>query len=175
MESYLHQDIKHDLYWSLVQDGYSVCMEKTIHGRYKPDLLVDIGGNTLAVEIQKSYIPPETIYRRMLAHTAAGAYTLWLIPETVLATLLHRKKWCELIQQLQYGIIFIPDKGSYIKPARLDFLGKSKRKFIDYYDRSIEINELSLEINVIFRLNTVVWKPWWLEHYLDLSELASYV
>lgn len=167
MESYSHLDLKHDLFWLLRQDGYDVEIEKAILGKYKPDLLVKTKNNQIAIEIQKSPLSVITLIKRMQAHTEANAHTLWLIPQEVLETLIHRKKWCELIQQIQFGLLFILTKECRIFPARLDRLGCGNRRFVDYWPESILIDEVQCVFNPMYGINICTWNEWWLEGYVE--------
>jgi len=168
MESAAHLSIKNHLYWALVREGYTVQIEKSIYHRYQPDLIVEVNDKKVAIEIQKSPLPPNAMLKRMAAHTESGAYTLWLIPKESLETILYSRKWCELIQQLQNGIIFLPTETSKILPARIDLEFESSRKFIDYFDIPVDIEDIIFEKNTIYGLNVAGWPEWWLQGYQDL-------
>jgi len=171
MESIEHLTIKKSLYDSLHKKGFKVTLEPNVL-KSKPDIMIDnVCGNKLAIEIQKNYISVNTILSRMKNHTEAGAYTLWLIPESILLKLIYNKKWCDIIQKLQNGFVFLPYSEGRILPARIDvFLGK-KKKYIDYYHTPIEINELTFENNCGY--NLTYWKEWWLEGYMEILELGE--
>lgn len=168
MESSLHLAIKNNLYWSLVRDGYIVHMEKMLGGKCQPDLLLEINDKLIAVEIQKSPISPIPLLKRMARHTEAGAYTLWLIPKEILDTISYRRRWCELIQKLQNGVVFLPTGSSKIQPARIDLLYGGTRKYIDCYESSVDIDEVLFEKNDVFNFNVAGWPEWWIERDLDL-------
>jgi competence CoiA-like predicted nuclease len=168
MESLAHLKIKQDLYWALVKNGYNVEMEKILTNRYQPDLTIKVNNKTVAVEIQKSPIGCKTLFNRMQSHTKAGAHTLWLIPEDILCSIIYKKKWCELIQRIQYGMVFIPKNDCRIQPARIENYFNSKKRYIDYYESMVEIDDLIMEHNPENNLNITVWHEWWLESYLEI-------
>ena len=71
-ESFIHADFKSDLYWSIVSEDDYAEVEKGI-GRTRTDVMTEINGHTVAVEIQHTRIPIKSIIRRMREHTEIGA------------------------------------------------------------------------------------------------------
>lgn len=173
MESIIHADIKHDLYISLLKKGYSVEKEKKLSRTSRPDLTLILNKKLIAIEIQNSCISPFKILAKMKSHTLAGAYTLWLISPQIACKFLRRKKWCELIQKLSNGHIFIATSSLEIIPARIDYLYGSTNKFINYYENPVEIDELFFECNDL-GLNVMSWENWWIEEYLEFFDLYNY-
>jgi competence CoiA-like predicted nuclease len=149
-------------------------MEKKIGKGSIPDLTLELDNKIIAIEIQRSPLPPQTILKRMKAHTKAGAYTLWLLDEDMLKTFIKKKKWCEFIQKVSNGYIFIPTMSTEIIPARIDYLYGSTKKFINYSEERIEFDELIFDRNDILGLNIMVWRDWWLENYIDWLDLYNY-
>jgi len=171
MESVEHYTIKKNMYDSLIKKGFSAYMETPL-ANCKPDILVkNVCDKNLAIEIQKNPIPTKTILNRMKYHTESGAYTLWLIPESVLMTLVYRKKWCELIQKFQNGVVFLPYSDGKILPARIDLFLQGKKKTIEYSDKPIEITELLFE--TAYGVNLAYVNEWWLENYLEMIDIIE--
>jgi len=183
-ESFIHSDAKIDLYWSLLQDDDEVYaeVEKGI-GRTRTDVLTEVDGNLVAIEIQSTRIPLKSILRRMSEHTEIGAHTLWLVtPEALLYDAKVRNlNWVRFIQQLQGGMIFLPStvKPEQIIPARIDNtllfqrdkIVVGKRKFLEKRE-PINLTALRFEKESYFGLNTATWNEWWIERDLELSTLV---
>ena len=173
MESCAHFNLKNQLYAAIKERGFSATMETNIDSS-RPDILIhNIKGNKLAVEIQKSALSPSVILNRMEIHTNAGAHTLWLIPEDVLANILYHRIWCELIQKLQYGFVFIPIEGGGILPAHIDCYYGMQEKYIDKCESPLELEDLLFETNPETRLNTTHWKEWWLASYIEIDDIMT--
>ena len=172
MESLLHLTLKNQIYEELKSRGLPVRMEAVV-ARSRPDLLTEINGKKLAIEIQHSALTPRSILYRMGEHTAQGAHTLWLIPEPVLETILYHRSWCELIQRLQYGFVFIPIQGCQILPAHIDVLYGTKIKYIDRSPTPIWIEDILFEKNPETGLNTTYWNEWWIDGYLDVNDILA--
>lgn len=171
MESTEHLRIKNEICAVLVQDGFSPSIESYLLN-VKPDLTVVINGTKIAIEVQKSQTTVKTILKRMKAHTSQDAHTLWVIPENILTKIIYRKKWVDVIQKLQSGIVFIPEGGK-IRPARVDLLLGLKNKYLDKYETIVNIPDLIFEKNIEYELNVVTHKEWWIESYLELEEITS--
>lgn len=172
MESLLHSNLKNQIYEGLISRGFPARRESAI-AKSRPDILVEINGNKLAIEIQTTALSPRSILYRMGEHTDQGAHTLWLIPEQVLGTILYHRSWCELIQRLQYGFVFIPTEGCQIIPAHIDVLYGTKIKFIDKSPVPIGFEDVLLERNPETGLNTTYWDEWWLDGYLELNDIMA--
>jgi len=170
MESKEHLEIKNEIYAALIKDGFAPSLESYLLN-VKPDITVDVNGTKLAIEVQKSQTTIKTILKRMKAHTSEGAHTLWIIPESILNKIIYHKKWVEVIQKIQSGIVFIPEDGK-IRPARVDLLLGLKNKYLDKYENTVEISDLIFEKNIEYDLNVVTYKEWWIESYLELAEMV---
>jgi len=176
-ESYKHLDIKTDLYFSLLGDDQYADIEKTV-GRTRTDVLAEINGHTVAIEIQYTPIPIKSIVRRMQEHTAEGHHTLWLIPEETLvqAGRVRNLNWVAFIQRLQEGCLFLPDTDSRkVIPARVDnslIFSKGeiiagKRKILDKIE-AIDLGDLDFKVGE-FGLNVVTYSSW-LDSYGEILE-----
>ena len=171
MESIEHLAIKKSMCDSLNKKGFNARMEAPILN-CKPDIFVEnVCNKKLAIEVQKNPIPIKTIINRMKSHTKAGLHTLWLIPESVLLTLIFRKKWCELIQTYQNGVVFLPYSDGKILPARIDLFFQEKKKTIDYYEKPIEISDLLFD--TAYGVNVTYVEEWWLANYMELYDIVS--
>ena len=171
MESIEHYTIKKNLYDSLVKKGFYAYLEIPLP-KCKPDILVEnVCGKKLAIEIQRNSIPHKTMLDRMKSHTENGAYTLWLIPESVLMTILYKRKWCELIQRYQNGVVFLPYSDGKILPARIDLFFEGKKKAIEYRNEPIEITDLLFE--TAYGVNLTYVNEWWLENYLEMVDIMQ--
>lgn len=175
-ESFAHADFKSDLYWSIVGEDEYAEVEKSI-GRTRTDVITEINGHTVAIEIQHTRIPIKSILRRMREHTEIGAHTLWLITPDALIYDEERCRnlnWVMFIQRLQ-GQIFLPSDQQTIVPARVDNqlifhkddIIAGKRKFLDQKD-PIELTNLKFEKNETYGVNVTVYDDWWTESYLEL-------
>lgn len=174
-ESYIHSDTKIDLYWSLIQDDFYAYPEKSI-GRTRTDILTDVNGYSVAIEIQHTRIPLKSILRRMREHAEIGAYTLWLITPDALVygERVRNLNWVMFIQQLQGGMIFLPSVNQMVIPARVDNtlmfykdeIVAGKRKFLDQQS-PIEISELKFEKNEGLGVNVATWDEWWIAAGVD--------
>jgi competence CoiA-like predicted nuclease len=173
-ESFTHADTKADLFWSLLQEEDSYAeIEKGI-GRTRTDVLTEVKGHTLAIEIQHTRIPIPSIIRRMREHTEIGAYTLWLITPDALVhgERVRNLNWVMFIQQLQGGMIFLPSDAQSVIPARVDNtleifkneIVAGSRKFLDRRE-PIELADLTFEKGYL-ELNTVTFDEWWIENSL---------
>lgn len=174
-ESFVHADFKSAIYYSKIEDDDYAEMEKPI-GRTRTDVLTDINGKTVAIEIQHTRIPIKSIVRRMKEHTAEGFYTLWLITKDALVhnDVCRNMNWIKFIQEVHNGIIFIPYKNQTIIPARIahqlkfdNYKVMSGRKlFLNLYD-PIELSQLDfIQVN---GLNSVTYNDeWWSSEYVDL-------
>jgi competence CoiA-like predicted nuclease len=177
-ESYTHLDFKQDLYFSILENEMYVEVEKIV-GNARTDVITEVKGHTLAIEIQHTCITIPNILRRMRAHTKNGAHTLWLITPTALyrAGKLRHLKWVMFIQQIQGGMIFLPTGlGQTIIPARIDNTLKFEEGEIlagtkKYLDKGvpIEIEELQFDRCDQYNINIVTHDEWWLENYLLLD------
>ena len=172
MESLLHSNLKTQIYAGLQSRGFPVRMETAV-AKSRPDLLTEIDGKKLAIEIQHSALTPRSILYRMNEHTKHGAHTLWLIPEQVLESILYHRSWCELIQRLQYGFVFIPSQGCQILPAHIDILYGTKIKYIDRAPAPIGIEDVLFEKNPETGLNTTYWNEWWIDGYIELNDIMA--
>ena len=171
-ESFTHADTKADLYWSLLQEDSCAEIEKGI-GRTRTDVLTEVKGHTLAIEIQHTRIPIPSIIRRMREHTEIGAHTLWLITPDALVhgERVRNLNWVMFIQQLQGGMIFLPSDAQSVIPARVDNTLKyfkneivaGRRKFLDQRE-PIELADLTFESKGYLGLNTVTFNEWWIEN-----------
>jgi hypothetical protein len=175
MESLNHLDAKIDLYSLLLENDRYAQVEKSV-GSSRPDILTEIKGFTVAVEIQYSPISTKTILHRMREHTISGAYTLWLLRESTIQAELYARnlKWVKFIQHLQNGVLFLVNSCGQITPARIDnsiSYGNNKilagRKILDT-SSPIELDEIEFCYNDMFDLNTTTCEPWWIENYLEL-------
>ena len=166
--------MKYDLYWTLIEAGIYVDMEKII-GSTRTDILAEINGHILAIEIQNTPIPIKSIIRRMREHYVYGAYTLWLINEDLIQPKKYPRnlKWLNFIQAIQNGVLFLPTGTSKIIPARIDnsLILKSNRIVVDkkflLKTSPIELDELQFEKNYA-GLNTVTVDEWWLRAYAEI-------
>jgi competence CoiA-like predicted nuclease len=174
LESIIHSDLKNDLYISLLRNGYSVEIEKKLGRDNIPDITLELNRKIIAIEIQRSPLPPKAILKKMKAHTRAGAYTLWLLDPNMLQTFIRRKKWCEVIQEVSNGYIFIPTMSTEIIPARIDYLLGSNKKFVNFSDERIDFDELVFDHNDRYGLNIMVWRDWWLDNYVDWLDIYSH-
>lgn len=173
-ESYIHADYKTDLYWDIFSDDTYAEVEKKI-GHTRTDVLTEVCGHLLAIEIQYTAISIKSILRRMMEHTIAGAHTLWLIaPEAFQnGQKIRSLNWVFFIQALQDGIIFMPGEHKTIIPARIDnsllfkdITLEAGQKVIDT-QTPIELEQLKFNKNSMFELNTVTYDEWWVDAYLD--------
>jgi hypothetical protein len=176
MESLNHLDTKIDLYSLLLENDRYAQVEKCI-GSSRPDILTELNGFTVAVEIQCSPISTKAILGRMRKHTDHGAYTLWLLQENTIQTEIYAKnlKWINFIQHIQSGVLFLINPSGHITPARIDnsisYSSNNEivtgRKVLDT-SLPIELNEIQFNYNDQFSLNITTYEPWWIESYLDL-------
>lgn len=175
MESFNHMDTKFDIYSQLLQNEIYARVEKGI-GKARPDILTEINGYKIAIEVQQSPSTTEIILKRMREHTDNGYHTLWLIDESVINSQKYVKnlKWVNFIQYLQNGVLFVLDAGKNILPARIDNSiifknGKisTGRKILDT-TAAIEFREIIFGYNDMFSLNISTYDPWWIDNYLDL-------
>lgn len=174
MESYRHLDLKHDLYWDLIQDDKYAEIEKVI-GHTRTDLITEIEDHLIAVEIQYSPISIKAILHRMREHTTKGASTLWLFPEEILTlgSTVRNLKWVKFIQHIQLGVIFLL-KNHQIIPARidnsvvyqLDTFITGKEKILDQ-QQPINFEDLSFKKNEDYGINITTVEEWWLDTYID--------
>jgi len=173
-ESYIHADYKTDLYWDIFSDEEYVEVEKKI-GHTRTDVLTEVCGHLLAIEVQYTAIPIKSILRRMMEHTIAGAHTLWLIaPEAFQnGQRIRSLNWVFFIQAIQGGMIFLPGEAKTVVPARIDnslifkdfSLGVGS-KILDQQN-PIEFEQLKFNKNSMLNLNTVTYDEWWVDAYLD--------
>lgn len=93
-----------------MEDDDYVEVEKTI-GRTRTDILTDVNGKTVAIEIQHTRISLPAITKRMEEHTSKGFYTLWLITPDALKNkeTCRNLNWVKLIQKI-HNVIFLPYK-----------------------------------------------------------------
>jgi competence CoiA-like predicted nuclease len=173
-ESFTHADTKADLYWSLLQEDDSTYteIEKGI-GRTRTDVLTEVKGRTLAIEIQHTRIPIPSIIRRMREHTEIGAHTLWIItPDAIVKEdKVRNLNWVMFIQKMQGGMIFLPGDAQTVIPARVDNtlifhkneIVAGSRKFLDHRE-PIELADLTFETKGYLGLNTVTFEEWWIEN-----------
>ena len=175
MESLNHKDMKFDIYAQLLQSEVYATIEKGV-GNARPDILTEIKGYKIAIEVQQSSSTTEIILKRMREHTDNGYHTLWLIDESVINSQEYVKnlKWVNFIQHIQNGVLFVLDAGKNIVPARIDNSimfknGKiaTGRKILDT-TTAIEFEEIIFGYNNIYALNISTYDPWWINNYLDL-------
>jgi hypothetical protein len=166
-ESFTHQDIKADLYWTLAQEGFAQ-VEKNI-GRTRTDVLTHVGDYPVAIEIQHTRLSMKSVIHRMYQHTQEGFHTLWLFtPELLMYNENYARnlKWVFFIQMLQGGMIFMPSESQEIIPARVDnslvVAGDTLvagRKILDKKD-PIDLEDLNFETNYGFNITTCKKLEW---------------
>jgi len=167
-ESNVHADIKNDVLWLFLSQESFAETEKKIGGN-RTDVCVEVCGFPLAIEVQKSYISPEAVLYRMREHTKKGYHTIWIFPDERIT------RWKLFIQKIQNGVVFFYQQGQ-IRPARMDNVVEFRRneiiatdkKYVDYYERGVDFDELIFEEDDLYNLKTVSFDPWWVETYLDL-------
>jgi len=174
-ESTTHANYKTDLYWDILSEDTYADVEKNI-GHTRTDVLTEVDGHLLAIEIQYTAIPIKSILRRMVEHTLAGAHTLWLIAPEALQNgqKVRSLNWVFFIQALQNGLIFLPGDDKMIIPARVDnslifkdFEIAAGAKVLETHD-PITLDQLKFSKNDMFELNVVTFDEWeWLEAYLN--------
>lgn len=176
MESYAHKDLKFDCYWKMVQDDIGADLEKTL-GKTRTDILSEVNGKLLAIEIQFSPISINSILARMQEHSKYNAHTLWVIGKNLLDARGYARnyKWVRFLQMLQNGVIFIPGENQQIIPARIDNslaiinneVVASNKKIIDCHN-PIDIDEIKYDFNDVYKVNITTFDEWWLSGFLDL-------
>jgi hypothetical protein len=167
-ESFAHADFKSDLYWSLVEETGYAEIEKGV-GRTRTDVLTEINGCSVAIEIQHTRIPIASMLRRMREHTKAGMHTLWL---TTPEALLHGERcrhlnWVMFMQRLQGGVIFFPGKEGRLMPARVDNtlvfrkgrIEAGKAKMLETQD-AISLDDLTFYRSVQHGVNASAYDGW---------------
>lgn len=166
-ESLVHADIKNDLYWLFLSQEIFVETEKTL-GRNRTDVSVEVQGFPLAIEVQRSYISANSILHRMGEHTKKGYHTLWLFTDDRITS------WKLFIQKMQNGVIFLYKNGK-LQPARIDNAVEfgeeivvTNKKYIDYFERGIDFDELIFEEDDLYGLKTSTFDIWWMESYMEL-------
>jgi len=175
-ESSVHSDIKHDLYWELLSDDVFADIEKSI-GRTRTDVITEMAGVPIAIEIQYTTIPISSILRRMREHTKEGFHTLWLIPEASIlwGCKVRNLNWIRFIQRLQNGVIFLPCDGRRVIPARVDnalkWAGKgliAEGRILDRREPA-DLDSLRFEKGE-FDLNITTCDEWWIDTYLEIYD-----
>ncbi len=168
-ESFVHKDIKIDIYWDRIsQDSYAA-VEKSI-GCTRTDILTEVNGCTLAIELQHTSISVKSILKRMREHTINNTHTLWLITPEALAYdsfFCKNLKWVLFIQTMQNGVIFLPTTSSKVIPARVDntlTLSKNElatgKKYLEVR-QAVDLADLTFTTN--YDYNIVSYPEWWVD------------
>lgn len=121
-ESQLHLSIKKELFLYLKsQPNIKNCDLERYLGTVRPDLSMRINNIPIAIEIQCSNIPIETIQHRISEYTRKNIYLLWVFPYENLKlnsnSLYNLKDWEKYIHGLYFGKVFYYIKDDELLPV----------------------------------------------------------
>jgi competence protein CoiA len=111
-----HYKIKKEIFdYFSNQENCKICeIEKRLNGS-RPDVFLNIDNNDIAIEIQKSSIDINEIYRRTLNYSKLGIAVLWISPNMFPKFIIHKKsnrlvynikEWELFIHCLYYGRLY---------------------------------------------------------------------
>jgi hypothetical protein len=121
-ESMRHRQIKREICAALKADGFRAETECAVGRRHTADVLADIGGAPVAVEVQCSPISVEDILDRTAWYSSRGIHVLWICGEMGWKAYPglgpeRPARWKRIIQSLQ-GTLFFHAGGAVLVPAR---------------------------------------------------------
>lgn len=141
-ESQKHLLVKRKIYEALnVRSECSKCeLERHLKG-VRPDVSLYIGSTPVAIEIQNSSIPVETILNRMVTYSNFGIYVLWIMTDSFPPCFFHEnnrmyvhriKKWEDYIYSMYYERLYYWKKDTLVSPCHFNIVETERREYVGW-------------------------------------------
>ncbi|MDM8551740.1 competence protein CoiA family protein [Desulfobacterales bacterium HSG2] len=129
-ESQKHLIVKRQIYEALLNHpNCSRCqLERRLKG-VRPDISLYVGDTRVAIEIQKSPIDIDDIYRRTQRYTELDVYLLWILPDDSPLTFFHKgeetdvhriKEWEKYLHAIYWGRVYYWQRNALVSPYHFD-------------------------------------------------------
>ena len=129
-ESQIHLKVKRQVYEALAtHPDCSKCeLERQLNG-VRPDISLYIRGTRVAIEVQKSTIDTDEIYRRTQRYTDLDIYLLWILPDNSPSTSfrpregthVHRiREWEKYLHAMYWGCLYYWQSEAIVLPCHFD-------------------------------------------------------
>ena len=167
-ESEEHRQAKKEIYQALKNHPQvsKLKLERSL-GDVRPDISFYLCSTPIAIEVQVSTLPLDTIDRRTASYTSKGIYLLWVSPYDRAMKYIQKyspRLWEKYIHTMYFGKVYYWSEGQTLQPVRFD----PYRLYVEeteygggYYRNSKRYRTpCLLEPTMITTLSTIKRKPW---------------